>query len=511
MKKINNIKFLIFFIFLFFTATQQIEAYKKTNIVDGGVGESVEVLSYTAPENNEVMAGDNINLSFEILYKPLSIAETKTKFYNSVQLYFIGRVDGVADAPFNVLVDYGTDRLNNLNKVKTISTHDFQVASDNSKATNYSWNLADAAGKKILATGSFTFKTNTKMKGWYNTMKANTSTETIFTVSGPYTSQALCKKYIDDVLQGKDSFTKATNFQYSVYLDCNQYDTRPITPNNIVLINPGSNAGTAVSTTYTFLAPIGDSLTIDTNDIGAYFNLIFKLAIGLCAALAVIMIIIGGVQYMGDESVFGKTEAKDRIIKAILGLLIAVGSWALLNTINPALTGVGGINVANVSVEVEDIPWSYYEPGDNKTGCPSGYRDVLTSASPAKINVCSSIASDLEKLIAAAKSSSPSIILSGSGSRSMATQQALRIKNKCPDIKTPANKCTPKQVAIPGNSNHEKGLAVDFNCNGKSMLPDKVNLNNVCYVWLSKNASKYGLSNDFKAIQETWHWSTTGR
>jgi len=123
----------------------------------------------------------------------------------------------------------------------------------------------------------------------------------------------------------------------------------------VTIITPVPNApGSAVSTVYKFLAPIGLGDTIDTTDVGVYFNWIFKLAIGLCAALAVIMIIIAGVQYMGDESIFGKTEAKDKILKAILGLLIAIGSWVLLNTINPALTGKGGVNVANVSISVSD-------------------------------------------------------------------------------------------------------------------------------------------------------------
>jgi hypothetical protein len=137
-----------------------------------------------------------------------------------------------------------------------------------------------------------------------------------------------------------------------------------------VIITPQTNApaGSAVSTVYKFLAPIGLGDTIDTTDIGVYFSWIFKLAIGLCAALAVIMIIIASVQYMGDESIFGKTEAKDKILKAILGLLIAIGSWVLLNTINPALTGQGGVNVANVSISVSDAQQYRLALTQNTTG-----------------------------------------------------------------------------------------------------------------------------------------------
>jgi lipoprotein-anchoring transpeptidase ErfK/SrfK len=106
---------------------------------------------------------------------------------------------------------------------------------------------------------------------------------------------------------------------------------------------------------YTLLAPIGTLVNAPEN-MGDYFNIIFKIAIGLCAALAVVMIVISGIQYMGDESVFSKTEAKSKITSAIFGLLIALGSWALLNTINPDLLGGKGVNIKQVSAEIIDLP-----------------------------------------------------------------------------------------------------------------------------------------------------------
>ena len=101
---------------------------------------------------------------------------------------------------------------------------------------------------------------------------------------------------------------------------------------------------------YNLLAPIGGFNVAPTN-IGDYFNKIIKIAIGLCGTLAVIMIVLGGIQYMGDESVFGKTEAKSKITAAILGLLIALGSYALLNTVNPTLLG-GNIKIGSVSAVI---------------------------------------------------------------------------------------------------------------------------------------------------------------
>lgn len=69
---------------------------------------------------------------------------------------------------------------------------------------------------------------------------------------------------------------------------------------------------------------------------GNYFNTIITFIIGMAAVLAVIMIIMGGLEYM-TESIAHKNEGKKRITDALLGLLLALAAYALLNTINPAL------------------------------------------------------------------------------------------------------------------------------------------------------------------------------
>ncbi len=320
-------------------------------------------------------------------------------------------------------------------------------------------------------------------------------------------------------------FKKTKNFLFFILILVVLSSNVAVAADTPVDVNAKVDVGENKSV-YNFLAPIAGINRMSTisndptctketgcisNNIGTYLNIIFKLGIGVAAALAVIMLIINGITYMGDESIFKKTEAKSKMFSAIFGLLIALAAWALLNTINPALTGVGGVKISQASVEIENeqVPWSTYEVGDNKTACPSGFVDVQTGANPSKINVCSTIAKNVSDLIASAKTSSPSLIISGSGSRSSATTQALRVKNNCPDPKTPSTQCKPNAVAAPGNSNHEKGLAVDFNCNGVAM--GKTDTNNACYVWLTQNASRFGLKNNFTTLQETWHWSVDGK
>lgn len=293
----------------------------------------------------------------------------------------------------------------------------------------------------------------------------------------------------------------------NVLTTCDQNAETAVCP-QIQAINPGASTTTAGSI-YTPLAPLPGMTPDTTKDFPSYVNFIIKLVIGLCGALAVLMIVVGGIQYMGNESIFGQTEAKKQIFNAIAGLLIALGAWVLLNTINPDLLKLD-MNVRSVSVviETETVPWSIYQVGDNTSACPGGYVNVQTGGTMVNpINVCNTIADNLTKLLAAAKLAG--INLAGSGSRSITYQQSLRVKNNCPDPKTPPSACTPNQVAVPGMSNHEKGLAIDFTCNGQTMEASG-GINSPCYKWLANNAATYGLSNDYALIKESWHWSTTG-
>jgi len=88
------------------------------------------------------------------------------------------------------------------------------------------------------------------------------------------------------------------------------------------------------------------------NNIGGYLNIIIKLFIGICAVLAVIMIVVGGIEYMTTELISSKEAGKERIRNAILGLLLALGAWTLLYTINPNLLNTDLKSLTAVEVEV---------------------------------------------------------------------------------------------------------------------------------------------------------------
>ncbi len=170
----------------------------------------------------------------------------------------------------------------------------------------------------------------------------------------------------------------------------------------VVPVSP-IDVGIKNNTTYTLLAPIpgmptcmdwsGKNPNCLGNDIGKYLNVIFKLLIGICIALAVIMLIVYGIMYMGEESVFGKVEAKSKMLSAILGLIIALASWALLNTINPALTGAGGLAISSANTMIPLYDRGVNDPVNPATG-ESVNCKVLTSGPCSVANLTTALGVD---------------------------------------------------------------------------------------------------------------------
>lgn len=72
-------------------------------------------------------------------------------------------------------------------------------------------------------------------------------------------------------------------------------------------------------------------------NLGKFLSQVFEFGLAIAAALAVIMIVWGGVEIMLSESVFNKTAGKEKVRNAILGLLLALVSWLILYIINPQI------------------------------------------------------------------------------------------------------------------------------------------------------------------------------
>lgn len=96
--------------------------------------------------------------------------------------------------------------------------------------------------------------------------------------------------------------------------------------------------GARIASAYALLESIPGVSAGSAPSLSTYLRAVFLTGIGLAGVLAVLMIVIGGIQYIGSGmSPSGKTDARDRITNAIMGLLLALLSWIILNTINPNL------------------------------------------------------------------------------------------------------------------------------------------------------------------------------
>jgi hypothetical protein len=112
-------------------------------------------------------------------------------------------------------------------------------------------------------------------------------------------------------------------------------------PTNVAesIVVPAS-ASPAPKGVYTSLVNL-PGLTDNTNrTLAEYVNVLFRLAIGIGALIAVVKIIVAGIKYMASDAVFSKEEAKKDIQNALLGLLIMLSTVVILRLINKDLLNI---------------------------------------------------------------------------------------------------------------------------------------------------------------------------
>jgi len=150
------------------------------------------------------------------------------------------------------------------------------------------------------------------------------------------------------------------------------------------------SAQTPADNTYTVLAPLPGTTLSDCpqgstdckTTLEKYLPGVFKLAIGLSAVAAVLMIVIGGFQYISSDAIMKKSEGKERIKNAVFGLVLVISAWLILNTINPNLLNInlniepvtttspaGGGGTLNTSGVQPAMEYAYVDLAAKCTGC----------------------------------------------------------------------------------------------------------------------------------------------
>jgi len=92
---------------------------------------------------------------------------------------------------------------------------------------------------------------------------------------------------------------------------------------------------------------------LDISWIAEYIRGIYNFSISVLGILCVIMVMVGGLQWLvagGNSKAI--SDAKSRISSALMGLILSLGSWTILNFINPDLVNLKSLQVG----VVEKIP-----------------------------------------------------------------------------------------------------------------------------------------------------------
>lgn len=89
---------------------------------------------------------------------------------------------------------------------------------------------------------------------------------------------------------------------------------------------------------------------VQNPNINVFLGSLYRLAIGIAAAIAVVRLILAGAQYMLSDVVTTKEQAKTNVRTSIVGLLIVLSAVIVLNTINPQLTRLNALDLQQISV-----------------------------------------------------------------------------------------------------------------------------------------------------------------
>lgn len=144
---------------------------------------------------------------------------------------------------------------------------------------------------------------------------------------------------------------------------------------HVILAAPGD---------YTPLEPI-PVLGGGTVSLTSYIPNLVKLIIQIAGVLAVVMIVLGGVQYLSTDAIGGKSEGKQKIENAIYGLLLAIGAYVILNTINPGTLQLQLI--INPITGSSTPPTATSTPGGGGTWASDATERAALAAAPDSVSI----------------------------------------------------------------------------------------------------------------------------
>ena len=120
---------------------------------------------------------------------------------------------------------------------------------------------------------------------------------------------------------------------------------------------------------------------ISTDSIGKYITEVYKYLIGIVGILATVVMMIGGVIWIGAGGNASRiSEAKAWISGALMGLVLTLSSYMILNTINPDLVTMKKLDIKPIKplgcceITINGEKKAIYTANSD---CASGWSDKL--------------------------------------------------------------------------------------------------------------------------------------
>ncbi|MBI5369688.1 N-acetylmuramoyl-L-alanine amidase [Candidatus Uhrbacteria bacterium] len=161
--------------------------------------------------------------------------------------------------------------------------------------------------------------------------------------------ELICKGKYADIFKSVQFTDSATKFGASLYIECskaheaaNPIVTKPAT--GIVLPKLQVKIPTV---TFTPVLQKGGELQIDF--LGQYINGTYQYIVGIAAFLAIVLVMVGGVQWVLSAGAPSQLEkAKQRIKNGLTGLVLVMTAAAILEIVNPKLGTLRPLTIPSI-------------------------------------------------------------------------------------------------------------------------------------------------------------------
>lgn len=266
----------------------------------------------------------------------------------------------------------------------------------------------------------------------------------------------------------------------------------------------------------------GEVETLDIPWLADYIDGVYRYAVGIAGALAAVIMMIGGFQYVtagGDKS---RVDAgKEKIKNATIGLALSVGAYVLLNAINPDLVGFNALKIVSIKrIEYENLEMDEETRRLRDVKC-NGLNDSV------KIEDCKENGSDpvdISTIIKQSNSDASPILDRTAASKLDAALKDAYAKDvptrtfnqafRTFEMQDCLHKKLGKIAAAPGNSKHERGLAIDIGTGGLTDETYKQLVNSMARqgwnVHRNINAAKIS-DGSWEDTEERWHFEFNGQ